>query len=100
MSARTEASEKASDVKRAQRHLRRGVAQGVVSVPSIIEDTPEFARSMRLDTLLFALPDWGMPRIEMFCSRQRVPPSIELRALTVRQRLALSKALRFYYGDD
>ena len=83
---RFDALEKANVIRQARKALKRDVRSGAVNVLDILEDPPEYALTMRLETLLMALPGTGCVKVKRLFKRTGISASKTLGGLTFRQR--------------
>jgi uncharacterized protein (DUF58 family) len=83
---RMDALEKANEIRQARKALKRDVRMRVVNLLDVIEDPPEYALTMRLETLLMAVPGTGCVKVQRLFKRTGISTSKTLGGLTFRQR--------------
>jgi hypothetical protein len=91
---RLRALERANEVRLARAGLKRRIADGQVSVASVLLDPPPEAGSWAVGDMLMSQRRWGATRCRKFLARHHITETKPVATLTERQRLLLATQLR------
>ena len=80
---------RANEVRLARARIKRGVADGTVSVADVILERPWEAANMTLVELLLSQKRWGATKCSKFLANLGLPESKTVGSLTDRQRKLL-----------
>ena len=84
---------RANEVRLARARIKRGVADGTVSVADVILERPWEAANMTLVELLLSQKRWGATKCSKFLANLGLPESKTVGSLTDRQRKLLVASL-------
>ena len=96
---RLESLREATRIRIVRAEIKRQVKAGTVDVVALVLDPPADLRSMKVASLLEALPMVGRQKAAAWLRRAGVSPVKSLGGLTPRQRAALSEQLVGRVGD-
>ena len=86
---RLEALRRANEIRIARARLKRKLASGSVRVTEILAAPPECVKTLKVQTLLLALPKYGPARVARLLAHCRIGPSKTVAGLSDRQRKEL-----------
>jgi hypothetical protein len=66
--------------------LKKDLASGRVGIEDVLARPPDYAKTVKVQDLLLALPTVGPARVARFLSRCRIAPSKTVGGMTERQR--------------
>jgi hypothetical protein len=97
MQQHEDALKRANEVRLARAVLRREAKTNPCRVLDVIEETPDWCRTIEVGDLLVMLPRWGRNRTRRFLRTAQTPEGLRLQAVTPRQREMMLDHLRWLY---
>ena len=85
---------RANEVRRARAQLKRGIADGVISVGEVLLACPSEVDSMPIGELLVSQRSWGVTRCHKVLAEIAISQTKPVGSMTDRQRRALAAMIR------
>lgn len=87
---RKQALERGNRIRLARANLKRQVKAGIVDVPELILNPPDYVQTMKVADLLGAMRGYGPTKVNKLLVRTRLSPKKTLGGMTTRQRSELA----------